>query len=168
MSSMPRSSAANSRLASGCLRRTSWRSVGWVPAPHDVATRLGVEEDAEVAVRRRLLLVNDEPVALCDSYYPSAVAGGTALAEPERIAGGAYGLIEDAEGPIARTLQRSIDDLECRMPTQHEFEQLQLDPGVPVVRVLRTVYDSDGVAVEVQDTVAAADKHLLRYEVTMR
>ena len=30
-----------------------------------------------------------------------------------------------------------------------------------------SVYDSDDVAVEVQDTVAA-DKHLLRYEVTMR
>ena len=31
-----------------------------------------------------------------------------------------------------------------------------------------SVYDSDDVAVEVQDTVAAAEKHLLRYEVTMR
>jgi GntR family transcriptional regulator len=68
----------------------------------------------------------------------------------------------------AKDLERSIDDVECRMPTQREFEQSQLDPGVPVVRVPRTVYDSDGVAVEVQDTVAAADKHLLRYEVTMR
>jgi len=54
------------------------------------------------------------------------------------------------------------------MPTQRELEELQLGPGVPVVRVLRTVYDSDGVAVEVQDTVAAADKHQFRYEVTMR
>jgi GntR family transcriptional regulator len=142
--------------------------VGWVPASDEVAARLGVEQEAEVAARRRLFVVNDEPVALCDSYYPSEVARGTALAEPERIAGGAYGLIEDPAGPIARTLQRSVDDVECRMPTQYEFEQLQLDPGVPVVRVLRTVYDSDRVAVEVQDTVAAADKHLLRYEVTMR
>jgi GntR family transcriptional regulator len=142
--------------------------VGWVLAQDEVAVRLGVEQGAQVAARRRLFVVNDEPVALCDSYYPSEVARGTALVEPERIAGGAYGLIEDAAGPIARTLQRSIDDLECRMPTQRELEQLRLDPGVPVVRVLRTVYDSDGVAVEVQDTVAAADKHQFRYEVTMR
>jgi len=40
-------------------------------------------------------------------------------------------------------------------------------PGVPAVRILRTVYDADGQAVEVQDTVAAADKHQFRYEVTM-
>jgi GntR family transcriptional regulator len=40
--------------------------------------------------------------------------------------------------------------------------------GVPVVRVLRTVYDSEKVAVEVQETIAAADKHRFRYEVAMR
>jgi len=142
--------------------------VAWVPAPDGVAARLDVDHESRVVVRRRLFLVNDGPVALCDSYYPRDVADGTALAEPERIPGGAYGLIEDAKGPIARRLQRSIDDLECRMPTLREVEALKLAPGVPVVRVLRTVYDSDEAAVEVQDTVAAADKHQFRYEVTMR
>lgn len=142
--------------------------VSWVPAPDDVAVRLDVEAAARVVVRRRLFLVNDEPVALCDSYYPSVVADGTALAEPERIPGGAYGLIEDEAGPIGRRLRRSVDDVECRMPTGAEVEMLKLASGVPVMRILRTVYDAQGVAVEVQDTVAAADKHQLRYEVTMR
>ena len=50
------------------------------------------------------------------------------------------------------------------VPTQRELEELQLGSAVPVARVLRTVYVSDGVAVEVQDTVAAADKHRLRYQ----
>jgi GntR family transcriptional regulator len=54
------------------------------------------------------------------------------------------------------------------MPTPREVEVLGLGPGVPVVRVLRTVYDSAGAAVEVQETVAAADKHELRYEVAMQ
>jgi GntR family transcriptional regulator len=45
---------------------------------------------------------------------------------------------------------------------------LELAPGVPVVRILRTVFDTHGKAVEVQDSVAAADKHQLRYEVAMR
>jgi GntR family transcriptional regulator len=142
--------------------------VGWIAAPDEVAMRLGGGYDAQVAVRRRLFVVNDEPVALCDSYYPRDVAKGTAIPEPERIAGGVYGLIEDESGPIRRRLQRSIDDVECRMPTQSELEALQLGPGVPVLRILRTVYDSEGRPVEVQDTVAAADKHQLRYEVQMR
>ena len=54
------------------------------------------------------------------------------------------------------------------MPTPQEVKVLRLAPGVPVVRVLRTVYDSQGDPVEVQETVAAADKHELRYEVAMR
>jgi len=42
---------------------------------------------------------------------------------------------------------------------------------VPVAKraalyLLRTVYDSDGVAAEMQETIAAADKH--RYEVATR
>jgi GntR family transcriptional regulator len=65
-------------------------------------------------------------------------------------------------------LRRSIDELECRMPTPAEVDELQLGSGVPVVRVLRTVYDSEKVAVEVQETIAAGDKHQFRYEVAMR
>jgi GntR family transcriptional regulator len=142
--------------------------VGWVAAPREVALRLDVDDEAQVVVRRRLFVVNGEPVAFCDSYYPSDVADGTPLAEPERIAGGAYGLIEDPDGPIGRRLKRSVDDLVCRMPTPEEVEGLGLGAGVPVVRTLRTVYDVDGRAVEVQHTLAAADKHQFRYEVRMR
>jgi GntR family transcriptional regulator len=142
--------------------------VARVVAPEDIAVRLGLGPGASAVVRRRVFLVNDEPVALCDSYYPGDLAEGTALARSERIVGGAYRVIEDPSGPIARKLKRSVDELVARMPTPREVDALRLAPGVPVVRVLRTVYDSQGDAVEVQETVAAADKHELRYEVAMR
>jgi GntR family transcriptional regulator len=141
---------------------------GSTSAPREVALRLDVDEGARVVVRRRLFLVNGKPVALCDSYYPADLADGTPLAEPENIEGGAYGLIEDRSGPIRRRLKRSVDDLEARMPTPEEVAALELAPGVPVVRTLRTVYASDGAPVEMQDTVAAADKHQFRYEVAIR
>jgi GntR family transcriptional regulator len=142
--------------------------VGVVAAPREVALRLDVDEDARVVVRRRLFVVNRRPVALCDSYYPLDMAEGTDLGEPERIPGGAYSLIEDPSGPIGRRLKRSVDDLVSRMPSPEEVKALELAPGVPVVRILRTVYDAAGEPVEVQDTVAAADKHQFRYEVAMR
>jgi hypothetical protein len=41
------------------------------------------------------------------------------------------------------------------MPTPDEALLLKLSPGVPVFGVLRTIYDSEGRPVEVQDTVAA-------------
>jgi GntR family transcriptional regulator len=90
------------------------------------------------------------------------------LAEGRRIRGGAYSVIEDPEGSIRRRIARSVDELASRMPTQSEVDGLRLSSGVPVVQILRTVYDSDGIPIEVQDSVAAADRHEFRYEVAMR
>ncbi len=137
-------------------------------APAEVAVRLGVEETTAVIVRRRLFLVEDQPVALCDSYYPAALAHGTPLAEPRRIRGGALAVIEDPAGPIRRRVARSVDELTARMPTRAETTALRLSPGVPVVRVLRTIYDVDATPLEVQDSVTAADRHEFRYDVDMR
>lgn len=106
-------------------------------------------------------------VVSVDSYYPASLAADTAIEKPERIRGGAHALIEDDEGPIGRRIARSADDLAARMPTPREAELLRLPAGVPVVRVLRTIYDSEGQPVEVQDTIAAADRHRFRYEVNM-
>ncbi|MGH3906558.1 MAG: GntR family transcriptional regulator [Pseudonocardiaceae bacterium] len=142
--------------------------VGRVDAPAEVAVRLEVEKGAPVIVRRRLFLVEDQPVALCDSYYLAAMAEATALAGSRRIRGGALAVIEDPAGPIGRRVARSVDELTSRMPTRPEIDQLQLSSGVPVVRVLRTIYDTEEAPLEVQDSVAAADRHEYRYEVDMR
>jgi GntR family transcriptional regulator len=54
------------------------------------------------------------------------------------------------------------------MPTPEEARGLGLPQGVPVFRVLRTVYDAQSQPLEVHDSVAAADRHEFRYEVEMR
>ena len=50
------------------------------------------------------------------------------------------------------------------MPTPEEARLLQLRPGVPVFRLVRTAYDIDGRAVEVCDTIMAADAYVLAYD----
>jgi GntR family transcriptional regulator len=52
-----------------------------------------------------------------------------------------------------------------RLPSANKLTE-QYGPSRPTV--LRTVYDADGAAVEVQETIAAADKHEFPYEVAMR
>lgn len=141
--------------------------VATVSAPAEVAIRLEVEDGAPVVVRRHVFLADGEPVALCDSYYPAELADGTPLAQAQKIRGGVHALIEDPSGPIRRQIARSVDDLVSRMPTPREAESLRLPQGVPVTRVLRTVLDADDEPVEVQETIAAADRHEFRYEVTM-
>jgi GntR family transcriptional regulator len=143
------------------------REVAVIEAPVEVGIRLDVDEGSPVIVRRRLFLVNGQPVALCDSFYPADLASGTCLAGSSRIKGGAHAVIEDPDGPIRRRIARSVDDLISRMPTPEEVSCLQMSPGVPVVRILRTVYDAVDRPLEVQDTVAAADRHAFRYEVPM-
>jgi GntR family transcriptional regulator len=143
------------------------REVATISAPAEVALRLDVDEDSPVVVRRRLFLVNGQPVAFCDSYYAAGMAAGTALAESRKIKGGAHAVIEDPHGPIRRRVARSVDELVSRMPTPEEASGLLISPGVPVVRILRTIYDAERRPLEVQDTVAAADRHAFRYEVPM-
>jgi GntR family transcriptional regulator len=154
-------------LEQGQAPQQQLREVATVSAPAEVALRLDVDEDSAVVVRRRLFLVNGQPVAFCDSYYPADMAAGTALAESSKIKGGAHAVIEDPGGPIRRQVARSVDDLVSRMPTPGEVSGLQIPPGVPVVRILRTIYDAERRPLEVQDTVAAADRHTFRYEVPM-
>lgn len=83
------------------------------------------------------------------------------------VRGGAITVIEDPDRPIRRTLARSVDKLTSRMPTPAEVEQLHLTSGMPVMRIVRTMYDVDASPVEVQVTIAAADRHSFRYEVTL-
>lgn len=141
--------------------------VATLNATADVATQLDLDNDAEIVVRRRLFTIDGQPVSLCDSYYPGEMAKGTPISENHRISGGAHAVIEDPAGPIRRRIERSVDDLVCRMPTPEEIEGLKLPAGVPVVNVIRTVYDIDNRPVELQYSIAAADRHQFRYEVSM-
>jgi GntR family transcriptional regulator len=142
-------------------------SVAVTGAPAEVASRLCMDEGQPVVVRKRLFLIDGQPVALCDSYYPGVLAIGTAIAEPRKVKGGVHALIEDPAGPIRRRVSHSVDELVGRMPTPDEARALALSAGVPVIRILRTVYDAGDVPVEVQDTIAASDRHAFRYEVSM-
>jgi GntR family transcriptional regulator len=54
------------------------------------------------------------------------------------------------------------------MPSPDEARMLRLSPGVPVFSQIRTAYDTDGRPVEVCDTVMAADRYVLSYELPAR
>ncbi len=155
-------------LEQGQRPRQEIREVARIPAPAEVAARLDIGEGSDVIVRRLTFWLEDMPVALHDGYFPADLVAGTAIEQPRRIRGGAHAVIEDPEGSIRRHIARSVDEISGRMPTPGEARELGLSQGVPVFRVLRTVYDTEGRPLEVQDSVAAADRHNFRYEVEMR
>ena len=54
------------------------------------------------------------------------------------------------------------------MPTVDEVAALRLEPGVPVIRLVRIAYDEHEKPVEACDTVMAADRYVLSYELPAR
>ena len=128
--------------------------------PAEVADRLGTAEGEQTVVRSRRYLLDGRPVETAVSYIPADLARGTPIADPNPGPGGIYARLEEA----GHTLGRFTEEVTARMPTPDEARTLSLSPGVPVFRLIRTAYDMDGRAVEVCDTIMAADAYLLAYE----
>lgn len=135
-----------------------------IEAPAEVGARLGLTDDDNlVVVRRRLFLVDGEPVQLCDGYYPRSLVQGTPIEQDRKIRGGVHAVLDDPDGPMRRIVARFVEDLEVRMPTPYEVELLRIPPGVAVARVLRTAIDTDQEPIEVLDSIVPCDRHVFRY-----
>ena len=126
----------------------------------EVADRLGVADDDEVVVWSRRYLLDGRPMETAVSYIPADLARGTPISDPNPGLGGIYARLEEQ----GHALARFTEDVTARMPTPEEARMLSLRPGVPVFRLVRTAYDMGGRAVEVCDTVMAADAYQLSYE----
>jgi GntR family transcriptional regulator len=124
---------------------------------HDVAARLGGPR--KVLARRRRYLLDGRPVEFATSYLPLDLARGTPIAEPNPGPGGIYARLEE----LGHTLDHFEEEIRARMPTPGEVKTLRLAAGVPVIHLVRTAYDTEGRAVEVCDTVMAADAYVLAY-----
>jgi GntR family transcriptional regulator len=134
--------------------------VGPEIVPDEIADRLGVPAGSTVLVRSRRYLHDGTPMEIATSYIPWSLAEGTPIADENPGPGGIYARIEEA----GHRLGKFTEDVTARMPMTDEAKALQLPAGTPVMRVLRTAYDTDGVAVEVCDTVMTADLFVLSYE----
>ncbi|KAA2264815.1 GntR family transcriptional regulator [Solihabitans fulvus] len=132
-------------------------------APAEVAGRLDIATGDAVIIRRRLFTIEDEPMQLCDGYYPVDLFRSTPVAESRLIKGGVHAAMTDPAGSVRREVRQFVEDLDVRLPLPHEAETLAIPEGVPVVRVLRTAYDSDGRALEVLDSLLPADRYAFRY-----
>ena len=138
--------------------------VARVKAPDEVAVWLQLGIGADVLIRRRRYLADGEPMELATSYIPWELAEGTAMTDANTGPGGVYAWLEER----GHQLKRFSEEVASRMPTSDEVRALVLQPGVPVFRVVRVAYDVDDRPVEACDTVMAADRYVLSYELPAR
>jgi len=131
-----------------------------VRARPDIAERLGLAPGEAVVVRRQLRLTDREPYSIEESHYRAGLAAGTALMEPEPVAGGDEAVL----AAIGRTETGAVDRLVARMPGPEEAAWFEIGPGVPLLVQTRTTYDRRG-PLRVIETRYAADRCRLLYEV---
>lgn len=124
----------------------------------DVSVRLG--SPRRVLARHRRYLLDGRPVEVATSYLPLDLARNTPIAEPNPGPGGIYARLEE----LGHHLDHFEEEVRARMPTPEEVRTLRLASGVPVISLIRTAFDTDGRAVEVCDTVMAADAYVLAYQ----
>ncbi len=134
--------------------------VGPTKADAEIAMRLGIRPGEKVLVRRRRYLADGHPMELATSYLPWALAAGTPIVEENPGPGGIYARLED----LGHRLSRLHEEVSARMPTPEETQALRLAPGTPVLHLIRSATDAEGTVVEVCDTVMAADRYVLEYE----
>jgi GntR family transcriptional regulator len=139
-------------------RRMLMTGRGSVPA--DIAGWLGCQAGDEAVIRQRLQLLDDVPAVISTSYYPLWLAEGTRLESPKALPEGPDNLIEQ----LGHRFARGIELLRARMPTPEEVRLLELEPGVPVVRLLHIDHDPEGRTLQVADDLYAADRHEFAFE----
>jgi GntR family transcriptional regulator len=109
------------------------------PAGPRVAEKLEIAPDDQVVIRRSQYFIGEVPWQLINSYYPSDLAGGTALQQAGEIEAGSIGLLAELGHPQ----QGFVDEIGTRMPDSREFDFFRLGSGTPVLVVSRTAYSVD-------------------------
>lgn len=150
--------AARGRVGSNQLRE-----VAEVKPPTEVAQAFGLTEGETAVVRRRVVLLDGEPVELADSYYPPAIARDTPLAEQRKIPGGAPSCLAS----LGFHPRRAVETVGARPATEQERDLLRLDLHEWVMTLTRVTHAEDDAPIEVMVMTLIATGRELRYEMTI-
>lgn len=122
--------------------------VATVPAPEQVSEALGLNPDDLVVARCRLILADDVPVEIVESYWPNTIAANTPLAAPAKIPGGAVTVLAKL-GYEPVTIREQVDaTLAVNVLSEEGRQVLHIAPTAAVLVLQRTIYDNDGVPFE--------------------
>lgn len=150
-------------------RRGTWesRTEAKVPAPADIAARLGIGE-GELCVRTAYeFLADGKPVQLSTSWEPYALTAGTLVVLPEGGPFAGLGVVRRM-AEIGVRVSRAVEQPSPRTVTAEEATLLGVQKGTLVTHIQRTYYAEDGRPVETADIVVPAALCEIVYEVPVR
>jgi GntR family transcriptional regulator len=97
-----------------------------------------------VVCRSRLMLLDDLPTEIADSFYPGSFAIGSPLASPAKIRGGAVSTLAE----LGRQAVEVTEMITARLPDKYEMDILAVSRDEPVLVLTRVSLDKDRQPVE--------------------
>ncbi|WP_024761253.1 GntR family transcriptional regulator [Streptomyces exfoliatus] len=140
------------------------RTEAKVPAPAEIAARLGIAE-GDLCVRTVYeFLADGRPVQLSTSWEPYDLTAGTVVVLPE---GGPHAGVGVANrmAEIGITVSHAVEQPEPRQATAEEASLLGIQKASLVTHIRRTYYSDQGRPVETADIVVPAALCEIVYEV---
>lgn len=114
-------------------------------------------DSKEIYVIERLRLVEDTPIAIEMSYFPSHI--GEKLIEKKAQA--FYLFIENELGTMLERAEQSISSI---LAGNHEAELLEVQPGHPLLQIQRINYSSQNKPVEYLSSVYRGDLYSFKVD----
>ncbi|MFD7616022.1 GntR family transcriptional regulator [Streptomyces sp. NPDC059802] len=147
-------------------RQGDWesRTDAKVPAPADIAVRLGIAE-GELCVRTTYeFLADSRPVQLSTSWEPYDLTAGTVVVLPEGGPHAGAGVV-NRMAEIGITVSHAVEQPEPRQATAEEASLLGIQKAGLVTHIRRTYYSDEGHPVETADIVVPAALCEIVYEI---
>jgi GntR family transcriptional regulator len=124
------------------------------PARTVVAGLLSVSEGSALVLRQRVVVEDGAPAAFVSLWLGPELAMATGIDHAERLTSSVRHLVESATG---RRLGHVTERLTSRLPIYAEHRALGLGRNTPVLGLLATVTDTEGLPVLVVDLVLPGD-----------
>lgn len=134
-------------------------AVDEIDGPAHILRAFDLPEGSRFCRRSRHFAVDDKPVMLAISYLDASVVAGTAIVQEDSGPGGIYARL----GDLGRAPVHFREEIRSQMPTPEEKKALALSPGTPVIRIVRSAYDSTDSIVEVNEMTLDANAYILEY-----
>ncbi|MFE7616755.1 GntR family transcriptional regulator [Streptomyces sp. NPDC057496] len=147
-------------------RQGDWesRTDAKVPAPADIATRLGITEGELCVHTAYEFLADGRPVQLSTSWEPYDLTAGTLIVLPEGGPHAGTGVV-NRMATIGVTVSHSVEQPEPRQATAEEASLLGIQKAALVTHIRRTYYSDEGRPVETADIVVPSALCEVVYEI---
>ncbi|MFD8547100.1 GntR family transcriptional regulator [Streptomyces sp. NPDC059649] len=140
------------------------RTEAKVPAPAEIASRLGIGE-GDLCVRTVYeFLADGKPVQLSTSWEPYDLTGGTLVVLPEGGPHAGVGVV-NRMAEIGITVSHAVEQPEPRQANAEEASLLGIQKASLVTHIRRTYYSDQGRPVETADIVVPAALCEVVYEI---